>query len=434
MSSYHLLVSDAQGNIREHPTLSPLGATFGGIRPLAPLIPLPQGATLCLLPGRLAIGENRAGEQVTLSPSPDKPVYPVGALLPTGFGRLQLPAFARADGAQTLPLFGYTAVATRHGRLYAAALRVDVADTWQPSDYHTAALHERVAARLQGDQENALLGQLALCAQHYGCYTAQNVFYERWEGALPASPSCAAQCVGCISEQITGEVPSPQQRLTFAPTPEQMAALGIAHLTSAPRPMISFGQGCEGDPLNRARPIARAIRMMREHTARGVINMNTNAWNTRGLADVIDAGLNRIRISTFSATPAGYHAYYQPRGYSLADVERSAALCHARGVYVALNLLTFPGYTDASDEIEALCQFAERTGVDEIQVRTLNIDPDMLRAAVPTPQGEEMGIARFLDMLRQRLPRVVLATHSRPPAADHPESIPNLAIAKSAAV
>src|SRR5207253_3346907 len=115
--------------------------------------------------------------------------------------------------------------------------------------------------------------------------------------------------------------------------------------------------------------------------------------------------------------PQGYHAYYQPRGYTLADVERSLRLAHDRGLYVALNLLTFPGYTDALHEVEALCALLERTGADEVQVRTLNIDPDMLRRSVPAPRGAELGLRGFLETLRRRLPHLVIATHSTPQLA-----------------
>jgi hypothetical protein len=77
---------------------------------------------------------------------------------------------------------------------------------------------------------------------------------------------------------------------------------------------------------------------------------------------------------------------------------------------VALNLLTFPGYTDCEGEVEALLALIEAEGVAEVQVRTLNIDLEMLRAAVPAPQGRELGIAALLDVLRGAGVRV--ATHA----------------------
>jgi len=411
MPDWRLVTSDSSGEISEHRTLFAQGMTFGGPRPLGEMIPLPRGATLCFLPGRVAAGLSRRGAPVAAEGAAR---FAVGALLPTGYGRLQLPAFVREDGAPTLPLFGYTAVAARAGRLYVAATPIDDAATWRPSLFGTPDLKDRVDTMLSAAPHSRLLRQLALCALDYGCYTAQNMFYRRWEGAIPSSPQCSAQCVGCISEQLGQEVTSPQDRLPFSPTPEEIAEVAVPHLREAEQAMISFGQGCEGDPLNRWRPLAQSIRLMRQATTRGTINMNTNGWHTRGLDHMCEAGLGRIRVSLFSATHDGYNAYYRPRGYTLDSVERSMRLAHDRGLYVAINLLTFPGYTDALGEVDALCGLLERTAADEVQVRTLNIDPAMLRSAVPLPTGDELGIKEFVATLRRRLPGLHVATHSRP--------------------
>lgn len=411
MPDARLLYARSDGTLLEHPSLRPAGQSFSAPSPLRRLLPLPAGATLCQLPGCTAQGYDARGRLQTLRPGRD---LAVGALLPTGYARLLLPAYTKVPGAAVLPLFGYTAVAAIQGALYAAYSPIDAPGTWNPADYGTAELRPLVERRLAAAPGSPLLAQLARCALEYGCYTAQNIFYERWEGALPASPTCSAQCVGCISEQL-GDVPSPQQRLTVAPSPEALADLAVAHLGAGPGRMISFGQGCEGDPLNRWRHLAQAVRLIRDrlpldHPHAGVINMNTNAWHTRGLETIIKAGLQRIRVSLFSAVDANYAAYYKPRGYTFADVRRSIRVCADAGVHVAVNLLTFPGYADAEAEVEALLDLVRLEGVQEVQVRTLNIDREMLRAAVPAPAGRELGIARLLEILRAS--GVRLATHA----------------------
>ena len=411
MSHARLLYARPDGTLLEHPTLRPAGQSFQAVKPLRTLRPLPAGSTLCQMPGCTAVGYDARGLAHTLRAGRD---LAVGALLPTGHARLLIPAYEKNGGAAALPLFGYAAVASVAGEIFAACAPIDAPGSWNPSDYNTPDLKGRVEARLTAEPGNNLLAQLARCALEYHCYTAQNIFYERWEGALPASPTCSAQCVGCISEQL-GDVPSPQQRLTISPTAPALAALAAAHLAGGPGRMISFGQGCEGDPLNRWRVLAQAVRLIRErlpadHPRSGVINMNTNAWHTRGLGAVIEAGLQRIRVSTFSAVDAHYTAYYQPRGYTARDVRRSIRLAADSGLHVALNLLTFPGFTDCEGEIEALLELVRSEGVQEVQVRTLNIDLEMLRAAVPAPQGRELGISALLDALRGAGVRV--ATHA----------------------
>jgi pyruvate-formate lyase-activating enzyme len=128
------------------------------------------------------------------------------------------------------------------------------------------------------------------------------------------------------------------------------------------------------------------------------------------LEAVIAAGLQRIRVSLISAIDDHYAAYYKPRGYSLADVRRSIRLCADRGVWVALNLLTFPGYTDCDGELEALIDLIRTECVQEVQVRTLNIDREMLVDSMPAPSGAERGIPALLASLRACGVRV--ATHA----------------------
>lgn len=422
MRDARLLYAQPDGTLLEHPTLRPAGLSFNATSPLRRLLPLPAGATLCQLPGCTAQGYDARGVLRTLRAGRE---LAVGALLPTGYARLLLPAYVKDGGDAILPLFGYTAVAAVNGELYAAMQPIDAPGTWNPTEYNTPDLRSLVEARLSVAPDNPLLQQLGRCALEYGCYTAQNVFYERWEGALPASPTCSAQCVGCISEQL-GEVPSPQQRMTVAPSAESLAKLAVAHLRGGPDRIISFGQGCEGDPLNRWRALVRTVRLIREQLPvtdanAGVINMNTNGWHTRGLEALIEAGLQRIRVSMFSAVDANYAAYYQPRGYNFADVRRSIRLCADKGLRVAINLLTFPGFTDAEGEVEALLELIATEGVDEVQVRTLNIDREMLRAAVPPPRGRELGIGNFLQAMNGSGARV--ATHAWIEATDGREAV-----------
>ncbi len=332
----------------------------------------------------------------------------------TGFARVALPAYRKVLGCAPLPLFGYCAVAAVDGEPYAAYLPIDAPGTWDPSTFHTPDLRGLVDARCAEEPDNQLVIQLARCALEYGCFTAQNIFYQRWEGALPASPACSAHCVGCISEQL-GDLPSPQQRLTAAPSPGALAALAVRHLAGGPGRIVSFGQGCEGYSLNRWKHVASAIRLMRvalplDDPHAGIINMNTNAWHTKGLQRCIEAGLQRIRVSIFSAIDDHYAAYYKPRGYTFSDVRQSIRLCVDSGLHVALNLLTFPGFTDTEEELDALLGLIASTGVQEVQVRTLNIDREMLRDVVPSPNGRELGIGRLLSRLREAGVRV--ATHA----------------------
>ncbi len=372
------------------------------------MIPLPQGATVALLPGCCPLGLDSDGRVV---PCPLGSVRPVAALLPTGYTRLLTPAYEKEPGAAHMPLFGYSAVASLHGKLFAAGLSLDPGGSWDPAIHNTPDLPELVRARLEAEPENRLLAHHAHCATVYGCYTAQNLFYGRDEMAIAVSVACNAQCVGCISEQL-GDITSPHDRIQFTPTVEEIVSLAVPHLQTAPNPIVSFGQGCEGEPLLRARLIGRAIDQIRRQTSRGQLHINTNGSNPRALQHLVDAGLDGVRVSMFSAVEANHVAYYGPRNYGLEQMEECLRLARRQGLHTSVNLLTYPGFTDCPSEMEALVAFFCRSEVQVVQMRTLNMDRELLEEKVGFPREQGIGIWGFMERLREDVPDLRLASHT----------------------
>jgi molybdenum cofactor biosynthesis enzyme MoaA len=148
--------------------------------------------------------------------------------------------------------------------------------------------------------------------------------------------------------------------------------------------------------------------MIRRSTGKGVIHMNTNASKPKALDALYDAGLDSIRVSMNSVRPVYYTRYYKPRGYSFKDVARSIANAKRRGVFVSLNYLTMPGFTDSKDEFHALTHFLEDHKIDMIQWRNLNYDPaEYFRVLRCHPRGSEiLGIRNIMHILRNRFPRL----------------------------
>jgi pyruvate-formate lyase-activating enzyme len=409
-----LLFADETGRVFEHPELRPL-LWEGADLP----VPIPAHTTLAALPGRRPLGVDASGDvvelrEVRLGRRLVKP-NAVAAVLPPGWTRSELPAFRKSAVTPLLPQWAYTAAAwdSRSNCHVVWALHTDRRAHWDPAAHSTPDLPGLVQRRL-AREENPLLRQLAKCALEYRCFTAQNVFYARDEGAIPASTACNARCVGCISEQPPEGPPSSHERIDDAPDAVSMAAIGIAHLRAAPgRTMVSFGQGCEGEPLTRAQEIARAIRLMRAQTSRGSININTNGSLPGALSLLIDAGLDACRISLNSAHKPLYEAYYQPVKYGWEDVARSIALAKRRGIYLALNLLTFPGVTDAEGEVEKLCQIVPF--VDQVQTRSLAIDPDQYLAVARAhgASGPRLGLREMLRRLKRACPGLVVGNFAR---------------------
>lgn len=420
-----LLFADDRGRVFDHPDL--LAAARTGDDLVAPTerpVPLPEGATLTMLPGRRPVGldpetgalvvlrEVRVGRR-TIVP------HAVGATLPPGWTRTLLPAAARpplatvAD-APALPQWAYTAAGFERGPV-AWALHTDRRRHWSTRAHSTPDLPALVERTL-AESANPIYRQLARCALEWRCFTAQNTFYARDEGAIPSSAACNAACIGCLSEQEEGMPPASHERIARAPSAEEMAEVAVRHLAQARgRVMVSFGQGCEGEPLVRWKEIERAIRLVRARTRRGSLHANTNGSLPAALGRLVRAGLDSVRISLNSAAPDLYAAYYRPTGYALSDVVRAIRVAKEGGAYVALNVLTFPGVTDREGEAERLCRLVARAGVDQVQTRPLAIDPDVYMevARGRGAGGRALGIPALVAALRAARPGLVVGNFSR---------------------
>jgi pyruvate-formate lyase-activating enzyme len=240
------------------------------------------------------------------------------------------------------------------------------------------------------------------CARTYFCPAARNFVLGRWEAPIPVATSCNADCVGCISYQPGGLVPASMDRLVFTPSVEEIVEYTVPHLERADRPVVSFGQGCEGEPLAQAELLEQAVRAIRERTSRGVINLNTNASRPDWVERLAEAGLDSMRVSLNSFLPERYAAYYRPRGYALEQVLASARVMRERGRWVSANFLTFPGVNDRPEEVDALLRFLEEPGLSMIQWRNLNIDPDHYLRNLGLQGAEDTGVGVLALMQRVR--------------------------------
>ncbi|MBP1934002.1 radical SAM protein [Ammoniphilus resinae] len=409
----NLVYADENGKVFDHPDYLAVARSGDQFLEILEeeLIPLPDGATLVSLPHSkpIAIDPN-TGEMVRFGDG-----SPVGALLPQGFTRLLLPAYVKTDKEYKFPLFGYTAVVWKDDQFFIAARQSDAHDKWNPANCSYDEVKDRVAELSAEYPENRVIAHISNCALEYECLTASNTFLNRWEGALPVSYSCNAGCFGCISEQPDDSgVVAPQTRMNFKPKVEELVEVMLHHLQT-PESIISFGQGCEGEPSTQVQLITESIRQVRAKTDMGYINMNTNAGLTDHIRAIVDAGLDLIRVSTISAIDEHYNVYYKPRGYNLKNVEKSLRYCADHGVYSSINYLCFPGVFDREEEMEAMIDFIRRTGVRLIQLRNLNIDPDSYLTMIPKPQGEVFGMKQAIEIYQQELPDVVIGSYTHIP-------------------
>jgi pyruvate-formate lyase-activating enzyme len=413
-----LVAADAQGNIYDHPRLLMAcrrGAEISLPRP-DELIPLPEESELFLLPGRRALGFD-----------PDRGVLEeqeelaVAAFAAPAHTLTAHPAYARAGDAPVLPLFAYGAVGFAHNRFYLCAKRVD-ADPRQEFHSIPPALVRKEGLALAGRfPGNRLLQHLVhRCALTYACPAARNLCLGRYEAPLPVSRTCNARCLGCISSR-ENDSPirrTPQNRLDFTPTAEEIVEVMRLHASrGTAAPIYSFGQGCEGEPLNEAPLITGAIRQFRSGGGGGTINVNSNASRPETIAGLAEAGLSSLRVSLNSARPEAYVRYHRPVNYTFDRVVQSIRTAKEAGLYVSLNLLFFPGFSDAEEEIAALIALIQREKVDCLQLRNLNIDPDLyLDLLRDIPAGPCAGFLNARKRLLRECPGLRLG-YFNPPVA-----------------
>lgn len=382
----HMLVADEEGQIYDHPELLVAGVRGDGPAAVDPLelIPLPRGSDLHALPGRRPIGiDPGSGTPVVVDEWLGGEARAVSAFLSPAHTGCHTVAFERTGEAPTLPTYAYTAIGWAEGRYWASAVRVDPDIRQEPWRFDEAHVARGITARGAELPGNRIVQQLERCATAYQCRAAQNYFLGRHEAPLPVSVACNAQCVGCISLQPDGEFRASHDRLNLAPTGEEVAALALGHLARVPNGVVSYGQGCEGEPLLLGDVLVDATRRIRAATSAGTVNLNSNASRPDVVRRLCDVGLDSIRASLNSPRPEVYTPYYNPRGYTFDDVVESVEIVHDAGGHTSINLLCFPGVTDTDAELEALGSFIERTGLDLVQMRNLNIDPDLYEGILP---------------------------------------------------
>jgi pyruvate-formate lyase-activating enzyme len=106
-----------------------------------------------------------------------------------------------------------------------------------------------------------------------------------------------------------------------------------------------------------------------------------------------------------------YKRYHRPKGYSFEEVVGSLVRAKEKRIYTSINLLVFPGFTDREEEVEGLIGLIRETNLDLIQMRNLNIDPDLYLKAMG--RGEGMGIAKMVDVLKKEFPSLQFGYFNR---------------------
>lgn len=416
-----LLFADERGTIYDHPRLLALGmsATQWVLPDQQEWIPLPDMSRLFYMPGCPPVGlDPNTGRLVVLQSERvgrrRVRCFAVAAFLEPGYVRTLLPAAETSSKDYVLPLWAYTAVGFSAGGHVAAAFQVEHNPHWDPRNFDDREVMPRVQERLKSGKASPLVRHLADCALLNHCFAAKNLFLGRWEAPLPVSKTCNARCLGCLSHQPKGSCPAAHSRMSFRPSVEQIVDLAVEHLETAQDPIVSFGQGCEGEPLTEAQLIAEAVGKIRARTGRGTINLNTNGSLPKALHLIVEAGLDSVRISLNSARAELHRAYFRPRGFHLQEVQESLRMCREAGVFTMINYLVFPGISDQEEEWLHLRGLMQSTGVQFLHLKNLCIDPEVYLRAMPAGSSPAMGMMELWRKIREEFPEVELGYFNQP--------------------
>jgi pyruvate-formate lyase-activating enzyme len=408
------VVSDKAGEIFDLDGYAAVGMAGSSLVPLTldETMNMPFGGELMLIPDRKPLLyniKNHRIESLLENPySPGEPIFPVAAFNSPGYVVSLVSAYKEKKAAGFLPLFSYGAVGWCNGKFRTAVIRVD---RERRQDLRLMKVEDVVSGirKIQKEMpENRLAKHLEKCAMEYGCPAAKNFFLGRYEAPLPTSQHCNAHCLGCLSLQKDSEIPHSQDRIDFKPSSKEIAEVALYHIHRVKRSVVSFGQGCEGDPLLAADVIEPAIKEIRSKTRQGTINMNTNGSKPKTLKRLFAEGLDSIRISLNSVRKSCYDAYFRPSGYTFVDVIKSIEIALKKKKYVSINYLNCPGFTDTPEEMEALINFTNQNPINMIQWRNLNFDPlrywKVMSAAAEL--GTPVGMHRVIRQVKESFPAV----------------------------
>jgi len=384
---------------------------------------LPSGSELMYLPDRTPLLYDLQQKRLVLLPedpyNPGNAIFPVAAFNSPGYMITHTAAYEERPKAGFLPLFSYGAAGWHRGKFRSAAVQVDSEPRQDLRRMPLDKIEAGVRRMRRVLADNRLRAHLEKCALTYGCPAGKNFFLSRYEAPLPTSSTCNARCLGCISLQMDGDMPSSQDRIAFTPTAEEIAAVALTHLQRVDRAVVSFGQGCEGDPLMQTEVICDAIRLIRSKTDQGTINMNTNGSMPDRIDRLLKAGLDSLRFSINSVRKSCYEAYFRPRGYAFEDVLDGIDAALRHGAHVAINYLNCPGFTDTPEECGALLNFLQAHPIHMIQWRNLNFDPVRYLEIMNTVtvHSSPLGVQTVLNRVLKAHPKLQFGYFNPPKEA-----------------
>ena len=109
-----------------------------------------------------------------------------------------------------------------------------------------------------------------------------------------------------------------------------------------------------------------------------------------------------------SAQKYYYEKYHQPKNYQFEDVIESLKIARQLNRWLSLNYFIFPGLTDHPEEINSLIKLIEKFGINLIQTRNLNMDPEWYIEALQLNDlsPDFIGIKNWIATIKSKFPDI----------------------------
>jgi hypothetical protein len=172
--SPYILYSNGNGNIFEDTTLYATGRSGWNALPIPDdeWIELPVGGQLYELPERRGIGIDVETGEMRLC----EKGWAVAAFIPPAHTGLYIAAYESLPGAETLPLFCYTAAGWQNDKFYVPAIRIEKDVRQESEGFINEKIKEGVANYLTAYPHNRLVKHLADTADPLaGSYFVENL-------------------------------------------------------------------------------------------------------------------------------------------------------------------------------------------------------------------------------------------------------------------
>ena len=304
------------------------------------------------------------------------------------------------------------AIAGWRGRLYAAAIR-PMTPPLAAHRLQRAAARAPVHERLAAEPENRVLAHHAHCALDYACPTASNLFLGAGKARSRSLRAATRAASAASPSRRKTSLVSPQDRLTFLPTVEEIVAVGVRIWSGARRHLQLRARAARASRCCRrgasSRRYARCARGplvgRSTSTPTPAIRARCNASTTPGWTLCAPA---RSRRGARPTTPIT-----APSATRFDDVKRSLILAREAGVYTSINLLCFPGLIDCEDEVEALLASCARRACGWSSCATSTSIPRCSGHVSPA-HWRAAGHARADRDAAPRAPEVEIGNFSRP--------------------